>query len=78
MLSHGLQARAIGTVENNYNFNFIISNFIALFKHSDMDLVRKITFKNSVFTQVLWGIVIIIAVCYIGYMLGKFTWYVSK
>ncbi|WP_262492962.1 hypothetical protein [Mucilaginibacter pineti] len=43
-----------------------------------MDLVRKITFKNSVFTQVLWGIVIIIAVCYIGYMLGKFTWYVSK
>ena len=44
-----------------------------------MDLVRKITFKkNSVFTQVLWGFIIIIAVCYIGYMLGKFAWYVSR
>jgi hypothetical protein len=40
-----------------------------------MELLKKFTFKNSVFAQVLLVIIIAISVCLIGYMLGKFAWY---
>lgn len=43
-----------------------------------MNLLRKLTFKNSIYTKVLWVIVISILVCYIGYMLGKFAWYLTN
>ena len=42
-----------------------------------MELLKKNTFKNSVFAKVLWVIIIAIAISFIGYMFGKFTWYVS-
>ncbi len=42
-----------------------------------MELLKKITFKNSLFARVLWVIIIAIAISYIGYMFGKFAWYVS-
>jgi len=42
-----------------------------------MTLLRKLTFNNSVFTQILLAIIISILVYYIGYMFGKFTWYLS-
>jgi VIT1/CCC1 family predicted Fe2+/Mn2+ transporter len=43
-----------------------------------MDLLKKITFNNSILAQVIWGIIIIISVCCIGYMFGKFAWYLSN
>ena len=43
-----------------------------------MELLKKFTFNNRVFAQVLCVIIIIISVCCIGYMLGKFAWYLSK
>lgn len=43
-----------------------------------MDLLKKMPFKNSFFAQVLWVITISILVCYIGYMFGKFAWYLTN
>jgi len=43
-----------------------------------MDLIKKITFKNSVLAQVIGVIIIVISVCSIGYMVGKFTWYLTN
>ena len=43
-----------------------------------MDLLKKVTFKNSVFAQILWVFIILISVCLIGYMFGKFSWYLSN
>jgi len=45
--------------------------------HAAMDLLKKITLKNSVFAQVLWVIIILISVLLMGYMVGKFAWYLS-
>jgi len=42
-----------------------------------MVLLRKITANKSVFAQVLWVIIISILVCFIGYIFGKFIWYIS-
>jgi len=42
-----------------------------------MALLRKLTSNNSVFKQILLVIIIAILVCYIGYMVGKFAWYLS-
>ena len=43
-----------------------------------MALLRKLTFNNSIYVRVLWVIVISILVCYIGYMVGKFAWYLTN
>ncbi len=43
-----------------------------------MNLLRKLTFNNSIYAQVLWVIIISILVCYIGYMVGKFAWYLTN
>jgi hypothetical protein len=42
-----------------------------------MELLKKITF-NSIFAKVLLVIIIILSVCFIGYMVGQFAWYLSK
>jgi len=42
-----------------------------------MALLRKLIFNNSVFKQILLVILISILVCFIGYMFGKFAWYLS-
>ncbi|WP_259068976.1 hypothetical protein HDF24_05890 [Mucilaginibacter sp. X4EP1] len=43
-----------------------------------MDLLKKTTFNNSVYGKVLWISIIAISVCFIGYMVGQFAWYVSR
>jgi len=43
-----------------------------------MDLLKKFTVSNSVFAQVIWMATIVISVCCIGYMVGKFTWYLTN
>jgi hypothetical protein len=43
-----------------------------------MEILKRLTFNNNVFAQVLLGIIIILSVCYIGYMVGQFAWYLSK
>ncbi len=42
-----------------------------------MALLRKLIFNHSVFKQILLVIIVSILVCYIGYMVGKFAWYLS-
>jgi len=42
-----------------------------------MALLRKLTFNNSLFTTIALVIVIAIMVTLIGYMFGKFAWYLS-
>lgn len=42
-----------------------------------MALLRKLMFSNNVFMQILSVIIISILVLYIGYMFGKFAWYLS-
>jgi len=42
-----------------------------------MTLLRKLIFNNNVFTQILLVLIISISVCYMGYMFGKFAWYLS-
>lgn len=43
-----------------------------------MDLLKKATFNNSDWAQVICCVIIILATCYIGYMIGKFLWYISQ
>ena len=43
-----------------------------------MALLRKLNFNNSIYTKVLWVIVISILVCYIGYVVGKFAGYLTN
>jgi len=43
-----------------------------------MTLLRKLTFNNSIYAKVLWVIIISILVCYIGYTVGKFAWYLTN
>jgi len=43
-----------------------------------MTLLRKLTFNNSINSRVIWVIIISILVCYIGYMVGKFAWYLTN
>jgi hypothetical protein len=42
-----------------------------------MDLVKKITSNNTVATRVIWFIIISILVLFIGYMFGKFAFYLT-
>jgi hypothetical protein len=42
-----------------------------------MALLRKLTFNNSVFAKILLVIIISILICFIGYMFGKFAWYLT-
>jgi len=42
-----------------------------------MTLLRKLTFNNSVYKQILLVIIVAILVSFIGYMVGKFAWYLS-
>jgi hypothetical protein len=42
-----------------------------------MVLLRKIPFKNIIYVQVILTIIILISICFIGYMFGKFLWYLS-
>jgi len=42
-----------------------------------MDLIKKFTFNNRVLTQVLLVLIMAIAISVIGYMFGKFIWYLS-
>jgi hypothetical protein len=41
-------------------------------------LLKKFTVNNSVFARVICVAIIVISVCCIGYMVGKFTWYLSN
>ncbi|MEC5144650.1 hypothetical protein UNH65_13940 [Chitinophaga sp. 180180018-2] len=42
-----------------------------------MDFLKRISFdNNSDFAQIICVVVILISVSYIGYMMGKFLWYV--
>ena len=41
-----------------------------------MTLLRKFIFNNNgLFAKIILVIIISILVCYIGYMVGKFAWY---
>ncbi len=42
-----------------------------------MYLLKKLPASNSRSAQIIYAIVIAILMCFIGYMLGKFLWYVS-
>jgi hypothetical protein len=42
-----------------------------------MFLLRKLTFNNNVFAKILLVIIISILICFIGYMFGKFAWYLT-
>ncbi len=43
-----------------------------------MALLIKLNFNNSIYTKVIWVIIISILVCYMGYMFGKFAWYLTN
>jgi len=43
-----------------------------------MALLKKFTFNNSVFARVVLVFIILLSITLIGYMLGKFAWYVSN
>jgi hypothetical protein len=43
-----------------------------------MDLLKRTTFNNSIYAKVLWISIIVISICLIGFMVGKFAWYVSR
>jgi hypothetical protein len=42
-----------------------------------MDLIKKFTYNNSVVVKVLSVLIILISVCFIGFMVGKFIWFLS-
>jgi len=42
-----------------------------------MALLRKLTFNNSVYKQILLVIIVAILVSFIGFMVGKFAWYLA-
>jgi hypothetical protein len=42
-----------------------------------MTLLKKITSTNSVLAKVVLAVFIAICVCFMGYMTGKFAWYLS-
>lgn len=43
-----------------------------------MDLLKNFTIKNQILARVVAITIIVISVCIIGYLLGKFAWYVSR
>jgi hypothetical protein len=44
-----------------------------------MDFLKRISqYSNSDFAQIICVVVILISVGYIGYILGKFFWYISR
>ena len=42
-----------------------------------MTLLKKITSTNSVLAKVIMAAIIAICIGYMGYMVGKFAWYIS-
>jgi hypothetical protein len=42
-----------------------------------MTILKKITSTNSVLAKVVMAAIIAICIGYMGYMAGKFAWYIS-
>ncbi|MEC5143153.1 hypothetical protein UNH65_05740 [Chitinophaga sp. 180180018-2] len=43
-----------------------------------MDFLKRISFdSNSDFMHIVWVVATLISVSFLGYILGKFIWYVS-